>query len=100
MSKNVHAVYTAGASRIRSPTAQKVLPARKVLRRVCVLQNPLDFLRVRTEAVLTTYGSPKIAHVLARRQHVQVFARTVFCKGDFNMSWVDNDIILSKAVIV
>ena len=63
--------------RICNPMADKVLPARKVLRCVCVLQNPSDSLRVRTEAVLTTHGSQKIARVLARRQHV--FARTADC---------------------
>ena len=60
-----------------SPMAHKVLPALKVLRRVTVLPNPSNSVRVHTEAVLTTYGSQKIALVLACRQ--QVFASTAGC---------------------
>ncbi|KAI8510804.1 hypothetical protein Bbelb_117200 [Branchiostoma belcheri] len=40
--------------------------------------------RFRTEAVLTTHGSPAFAHVFARRQHAD--ARTAGCDRSFN--WI------------
>ena len=87
----------AGASpvlaRTEGESAARTQFALNFLRRVCVLPNPWDSPRVRTETVLTTYGYQKISHVLARRQHV--VARTAGCALSFRIRRMGNFINLA-----